>query len=299
MAKRVLRLEIECEDGSRPASSPVVVDFRGAGSAGNNGAVRLSIRGDACEVTHPGARSAHAMPPGQWCEAGGVRLRVAPANAARDAIESNPNFTGFEIRGRAMEQGKARSIQCSVPGVEGSQFVIGRKAGECDLVVNDRHVSGRHVRLFVREGRVMVEDLQSRWGTAVQGMKLLNARALQDGDVVTFGNSSFQFINHLERILRAPGVGPSVSDPAAAPAAVEGGDPEAARSPPTEENRTALHPPAGRSPFTLAAQRLERTWPVALTVAVAAILAWLAALLAGEAIWSWLKGIGDRAASWF
>lgn len=49
-----------------------------------------------------------------------------------------------------------------------SAFVIGRSA-ECDLLIDNRTVSRRHCRFFLREDRLYVEDLDSKKGTLLNG----------------------------------------------------------------------------------------------------------------------------------
>lgn len=64
-------------------------------------------------------------------------------------------------------RGSPQSVQ-----VVGEPLVLGR-AGTCDLVIDDPHVSMRHARLDVAEGGVWLADLRSTNGTFVDGQRLM------------------------------------------------------------------------------------------------------------------------------
>jgi pSer/pThr/pTyr-binding forkhead associated (FHA) protein len=62
-----------------------------------------------------------------------------------------------------------------------------------------RKLSRRHAVIALKSGRVHVEDLESSNGTYVQGEKLdERARALADGDIVSFGAPRFSYRVHIE-----------------------------------------------------------------------------------------------------
>jgi DNA-binding response OmpR family regulator len=63
------------------------------------------------------------------------------------------------------------------------QLLIGR-GPECDIVVPDRQISRQHARLRRTDAGVQVEDLGSKNGTHVNGVRLEGPAMLQDGDVV-------------------------------------------------------------------------------------------------------------------
>lgn len=62
-------------------------------------------------------------------------------------------------------------------------LVIGRDE-DCDIVIPDRQVSRRHVRIYREEDTYFVEDLESRNGTWVNGEQLKGSRRLCDNDVI-------------------------------------------------------------------------------------------------------------------
>jgi hypothetical protein len=63
------------------------------------------------------------------------------------------------------------------------EIVIGR-APECDVVVPDRQVSRHHARLLRTGQGFVLEDLQSKNGTHLNGAQIDSPVTLQDGDVI-------------------------------------------------------------------------------------------------------------------
>ena len=69
---------------------------------------------------------------------------------------------------------------------------IGRSQ-EADLRIEDRYASGLHARIFSREGRAYVEDMNSTNGTLLNDAALHGEAELIDGDVVRIGDTEFRF----------------------------------------------------------------------------------------------------------
>ncbi|WP_165423872.1 FHA domain-containing serine/threonine-protein kinase [Ktedonosporobacter rubrisoli] len=69
---------------------------------------------------------------------------------------------------------------------------IGRTNGN-DLVISGRTVSRRHARLLFVDGRWYLEDLQSANGTLVNNVRIYQPVALNDGDVINFGDEVVVF----------------------------------------------------------------------------------------------------------
>jgi pSer/pThr/pTyr-binding forkhead associated (FHA) protein len=71
-----------------------------------------------------------------------------------------------------------------------------------DVQLHDRAISRVHASIVVREGIVLVEDLDSRNGTAVDGIALgRDAVPLQDGSYVALGPvtlAKFRLVDRLE-----------------------------------------------------------------------------------------------------
>jgi FHA domain len=69
---------------------------------------------------------------------------------------------------------------------------IGRSK-DSDLQIDDRYASGLHARIFSREGRYFVEDMNSTNGTLLDDAELKGEAELADGDVVRIGDTEFRF----------------------------------------------------------------------------------------------------------
>jgi hypothetical protein len=72
---------------------------------------------------------------------------------------------------------------------------IGRSA-EADVRIEDRYASGLHARIFTRDVRTYVEDMNSTNGTLVNDATLNGEVELFDGDVVRIGDTEFRFEAH-------------------------------------------------------------------------------------------------------
>ncbi len=69
---------------------------------------------------------------------------------------------------------------------------IGRSR-EADVQIDDRYASSVHARLFSREGRHFVEDMNSTNGTELNGAALAGEAELVDGDTIQIGDTVFRF----------------------------------------------------------------------------------------------------------
>lgn len=69
---------------------------------------------------------------------------------------------------------------------------IGRTNGN-DLIIAGRTVSRRHARLWFDNGRWFLEDLQSANGTLINNVRIYQPVALNDGDVINFGDEIVVF----------------------------------------------------------------------------------------------------------
>lgn len=69
---------------------------------------------------------------------------------------------------------------------------IGRSK-DADVQIEDRYASGIHARLFSREGRHWVEDMNSTNGTQLNGAALNGEAELVDGDTIQIGDTVFRF----------------------------------------------------------------------------------------------------------
>ena len=70
--------------------------------------------------------------------------------------------------------------------------VIGRSA-QTDLPLADDNCSRQHCQVRKWAGKYMVEDLQSRNGTYVNGEKVAKDHVLNDGDLISLGDTTIVF----------------------------------------------------------------------------------------------------------
>lgn len=84
------------------------------------------------------------------------------------------------------------------------QFLIGRST-DCQLSVDDPLVSRRHARLLVTDEAVYVEDLGSRNGVLVDGVRIDGRHRLRDGSKVTVGAQEMVIVDAQRSPTGAPG----------------------------------------------------------------------------------------------
>jgi len=69
-------------------------------------------------------------------------------------------------------------------------YIIGRSRS-ADFFINDHSASRRHARVVIGVDETHLEDLGSKNGTLVNGVRLTGSRRLNVGDRVTIGNQHF------------------------------------------------------------------------------------------------------------
>jgi two-component system cell cycle response regulator len=75
--------------------------------------------------------------------------------------------------------------------------VVGRGAG-CDLRIDDTALSRQHCRIRVTDGTFFVEDLESRNGTMVNGLRIRAPQVLEDGALVQLAAGTIIMFSHQE-----------------------------------------------------------------------------------------------------
>jgi pSer/pThr/pTyr-binding forkhead associated (FHA) protein len=88
------------------------------------------------------------------------------------------------VRGAGLASGAEYGVG---PGIG-----IGR-AGANDISIQDSFASGRHARLYDREGMVYIEDMNSTNGTYVNGRRLGAQQVLRPSDRIRIGDTEFRF----------------------------------------------------------------------------------------------------------
>lgn len=73
-------------------------------------------------------------------------------------------------------------------------IVIGRKSGECDIVLDyEKSVSGKHCEIGVRDGKFYVKDMQSSNHTYLNGNKVLVETEIYSGNILKLGRLEMRF----------------------------------------------------------------------------------------------------------
>src|SRR5579864_6941874 len=87
-----------------------------------------------------------------------------------------------------------------------AEVCIGREAGN-QVCVPSAWVSRRHCALRREGDEVVVQDLESRNGTFVNGVPVTR-QELKDGDLLTVGDCSFRFVSQDDKEQAQPGSAP-------------------------------------------------------------------------------------------
>jgi|GEM_PF-1447862 len=95
----------------------------------------------------------------------------------------------------AVLQQKTDSAVLSTYPLLSDSIRIGRQR-DCELFLDSKDVSRYHARIFSAEGRHLIEDLDSRNGTLVNGMSIQVPVVLQDGDLIQFSSLEFFYLIH-------------------------------------------------------------------------------------------------------
>lgn len=120
----------------------------------------------------------------------------------RRTVSPAPDATGFhQVAAPAPRQAATDAWLVAERGgglASGERFdligglSIGRSA-EADVQIDDRYASGVHARIFSREGRTYIEDMNSTNGTLLNDATLHGEAELIDGDVVRIGDTEFRY----------------------------------------------------------------------------------------------------------
>lgn len=71
-------------------------------------------------------------------------------------------------------------------------MTIGRNP-ECQVPLTDPYASSYHARIFFQDGGIFIEDLGSTNGTFVNGIRVSDPLALEDGAQIQIGQTTLEF----------------------------------------------------------------------------------------------------------
>jgi len=113
---------------------------------------------------------------------------TAMETPAQRVLRKPSSLSGKSIYLTVIE-GDLKGKSFDVTGI--GTYTIGRK--ECDIVLDDEKVSRKHASVvIIREGQYAVQDLASRNGTFVNGVRLTR-RNVQHNDLIRVGNTTLRF----------------------------------------------------------------------------------------------------------
>ncbi len=120
-----------------------------------------------------------------------VRRAAMPASDATGfhqvaavAPQPGPDVWLVAERGGGLEPGERFDL---IGGLS-----IGRSA-DADVRIDDRYASGVHARIFSRDDRTYIEDMNSTNGTQLNDATLSGEAELIDGDVVRIGDTELRY----------------------------------------------------------------------------------------------------------
>ena len=127
---------------------------------------------------------------------------AAPAPPSPAAPAARPPASGRAQARAGASASPSRGIPTSVAVTDGrlagtvipltpAGILVGRNP-ECSLVLDDDYASGRHLRLFLRDGAWWAEDLGSTNGTFLDAARLTTAQPVGVGSVLRIGRTALE-----------------------------------------------------------------------------------------------------------
>ena len=92
----------------------------------------------------------------------------------------------------------------TIPLASDREYIIGRDAETCNIVINDERVSRQHASIYSRGGRYFVRDHGSMNGTFVNREKIVDALGLLPGDEIFVPPQKVLFVLH-DQYMRSAG----------------------------------------------------------------------------------------------
>jgi hypothetical protein len=97
------------------------------------------------------------------------------------------------VRGAAVDEFDELEVVTLPPVSQGDRFVVGRSP-DCEVVLDEATVSGRHALLEWDGAAAWLTDLGSSNGTWVNGARLPGRMRLADRDALDFGRAKVHFL---------------------------------------------------------------------------------------------------------
>lgn len=143
-------------------------------------------------VRRKGSRSG----PGDATMKPGAPPAVAAATATATQTQTEPGWvlSGFDAEGHVIRLfvGEAE-LRTATEGPDGG-LIIGRSKSQAAKIIGDGSVSRRHARVKLVDGDLAVEDLDSAFGTVIEGAKLTPNKpvTIESGSKISFGQVTLE-----------------------------------------------------------------------------------------------------------
>jgi FHA domain-containing protein len=116
--------------------------------------------------------------------------RAAAADGRANVVQGDFDGGGRSTARLVVEEGGG--LRPGESYAVGAGITIGRASGS-EICIEDNFASGRHARIYDREGRVYVEDMNSTNGTYVNGRRVSAQELLQADDRIRIGDTEFRY----------------------------------------------------------------------------------------------------------
>ena len=140
-------------------------------------------------------KSPKEMPAAQENSTPMVKTEIVPKNGEDEYPEDNgatrklPGTNkGYRFQLTEVND-SAVMYRCNISG---EKIKIGRKADVCNIVLTDKTISGEHCEVYVRSGRVFVNDVGSSNGTFVDGIKIDSEVEIRTGSTLKLGKTEYR-----------------------------------------------------------------------------------------------------------
>jgi pSer/pThr/pTyr-binding forkhead associated (FHA) protein len=122
----------------------------------------------------------------------GFALRIMYKDMKGGSVKKKPvikKTMGLEV----IERGENFNLRVGAVIPLNDELTVGRKADNL-LILGDKYVSSKHVRIFLKNSDYVLQDLKSTNGTLMNKKKVVDKVTIKKGDEIKIGTSIFKVI---------------------------------------------------------------------------------------------------------